>query len=274
MRQFKLINTQAQEFDLMRTDAFYRDPSGLGFDIAFETLRTGYDFIEADSYQEAKQISGAMIFKGYAEYQEFVDFISVEGGLILAYKPLDKWYYINCKVASLSKTEITGLWRLNCPITFLCFGTWYEQTTVTPSGTVYEGGKIYDYTYDYNYAETSQIACDIENGNVETPLKIHIFGQCDTPYWALYQNSKKIADGRVNLLIQANQKLVVNAEPANMEIALYTTNDEFISSQYQNSDFTTERFIYAPAGNSRLVFSALSGDITATVEVNKRARTV
>ena len=65
MRKFKLINAEGQEFDLMRKDAFFFSPSGLGYEMQFDTTPAGYDFIELDSEMLQKTVSGSVVFAGY-----------------------------------------------------------------------------------------------------------------------------------------------------------------------------------------------------------------
>lgn len=130
MRKFKLINAEGQEFDLMRKDAFFFSPSGLGYEMQFDTTPAGYDFIELDSEMLQKTVSGSVVFAGYEQYEEFALFVSKEP-LQLAYQPLEEWRYINCKIARLTKGEKeSGSHRLISDVDFLCLSTWYESLKV------------------------------------------------------------------------------------------------------------------------------------------------
>ena len=77
VRQFKLINALGQEFDLMRKDAFFQTPSGLGFSVDFDVEPVGYDWIETDSQIDQKTVSGELVFTKYQGYQEFIRFCSL-----------------------------------------------------------------------------------------------------------------------------------------------------------------------------------------------------
>lgn len=125
MRQFRLINGNGETFDLMRKDAFFHAPGGLGFDRDVESMMAGYEFVELRDDLAQKVISGEMVFLGYEQYKEFVSFIGSRP-LRLEYKPLNQWHRIRVKVQRLGKTEISRVGRLICAIDFLAFSTWYN----------------------------------------------------------------------------------------------------------------------------------------------------
>ena len=74
MRQFKLINSTGAEFNLMRLDAFFNSPDGLGFsmDNSYANIGTVYEITEEKASQKA--VTGEMIFKGYKQYKEFIKY--------------------------------------------------------------------------------------------------------------------------------------------------------------------------------------------------------
>lgn len=125
MRQFRLINGNGETFDLMRKDAFFHAPGGLGFDRDIESMMAGYEFVELRDDLAQKVITGEMVFLGYEQYKEFVSFIGSRP-LRLEYKPLNQWHRIRVKVQRLGKTEISRVGRLICAIDFLAFSTWYN----------------------------------------------------------------------------------------------------------------------------------------------------
>lgn len=273
VRQFKLVNAVGAEWDLMRKDAYFNSPSGLGMAKTFTTARTGYEFLILQELLSQKSVSGEMVFRQYSTYEEFVSFIT-QTPLMLHYMPITKWYRIRCDVQSLSKTEKSGP-NLICPITFLCFGTWHEGVVVTQAEGPEVGQKKYTYSYPYTYAETSAGSALIQNGDLESPCKLHIFGPVTNPSWALYKAGEKVMEGKVNATIPDGNKLVVDADPATMEIAEYTRNNVFVEDLYQDSDFSTARFVYAPPGTSTITFTHEgTADINAYVEVEKLAYTV
>ena len=77
-----------------------------------------------------------------------------------------------------------------------------------------------------------------------------------------------ISSGAVATEIKEGQKLVVRSEADRLEIAIYTTENEWVEDVYQQSDFSTARFIYAPPGDSTLKFSHEgSQELNVSVEV-------
>lgn len=270
MREFKIIKSTGAEFDLMRRDAFFHAPEGLGFEETTEAYRISDSYILADAFLSQKSPAGEMVFKGYPQYKEFVDFIS-DGDLTLAYKPLDTWYYLKCRVQSMDKTEIGAGNVLVCPIVFIGFGTWYEALTVI-SGVIGGGNsKRYPYPYGYKYGAGNVLVASINNGAITSPCRINIEGYVENPKWILYQGNTKICEGVVNVTVPSNQKLVIDSNPDSMEIAVYTMSNEFVSDAYQDSDFTTQRFIYLPAGECNISFVGIAN---ANVEVKKLAYSV
>ena len=86
MREFRLFNADGQEFDLMRKDAFFHAPSGLGFALDYTSIAAGYDFITAgEEEMQQKTVSGSMVFAGYRQYQEFVRFC------VRSVWPISRW---------------------------------------------------------------------------------------------------------------------------------------------------------------------------------------
>ena len=166
VRQFKLINANGDELDLMARMHFFHSPSGLGYGYEYATQAAGYDFLTTDSLLSQKTVSGEMVFLGQKPYQDYQNFVSfcAKTPLKLAYMPDNTWYYLNVQVQTLQKTEITT--GLICPVDFLAFGTWYKQSVVSQSEMDASAGKVYNYTYNYTYAETAVGTAVIVNSGV------------------------------------------------------------------------------------------------------------
>lgn len=276
VRQFKLINSLGEEFDLMRKDAFLYMPSGLGMAMNYTSEAVGYDFIETSVEMAQKIIAASMNFEGYQQYQEFVRFCA-KSPLKLAYMPLKKWYYIDCQLSRIDKSELEqGSQRLIPAVDFLCFSTWYESVTVTKTQINPQTGKRYNYQYPYIYAETAVGNADINiTGDLPSYCRLNIMGPVENPSWVLLQSGKVLLRGRVLASIPDGHKLVVDSAPAQLEIAEYTTNNEFVQNLYQASDFSTARFITLPVGKSVLTFSHDGiSVIDALLEVEQLAATV
>lgn len=273
MRKFKLKNGVGAEWDLMDKTAYFNAPGGLGFGKTYSTIQAGSAWLVSDEFLNQYAVTGEMIFFDYSRYQAFISFVT-KGPLYLMYSPLDTWYKIKCEVQSADKSELKSGY-LAVPITFLCFGTWHEAVKVTQSQAPDQGIKRYSYTYPYYYAETATGTAKIRNGDLASPCKLQIFGPVVNPAWALIKAGTRVAVGKVTAKIPDGHKLVVDADPATMEIAEYALDGTYIQNLYQSSDFSTGRFIYAPPGESTLTFSHDgTSDITAYVEVEKLAYSV
>lgn len=270
MRQFKLLNANGQEFDLMRKDAYFNAPEGLGWGLDAEVMAVGDTYVVTGRKPERPSPSGEMVFEGYAQYNEFLTFAQA-GGLMLAYKPLDTWRYLDVDL-SIDKGEIQDVpRRLICAVAFSGSSQWYEQLRAYQAQTTEGDGKVYSYTYPYRYRSEIEGAVNISNGPLSSYPELTIFGPVQTPKWALYQYGVRLATGAVNITVPAGNKLVVDMHPATMEIAEYTDAGKFVANRYQNSDFSTERIFELPAGDSRIVFTQEGiGAVKAFVEVRKR----
>ena len=165
MRKFKLINANGQEFDLMRKDAFFNEPDGLGWGLEAETMAVGDTYIVTDRTPEKPSPAGDMVFLGYEQYREFLLFVQV-GGLVLAYKPLDVWQYLDVDL-TVGKSEIEPETnRLICPVSFAGSSQWYEQLKVYQSQSGGGTGKVYSYTYPYTYKNAIEAINKIKSANI------------------------------------------------------------------------------------------------------------
>lgn len=140
--------------------------------------------------------------------------------------------------------------------------------------------------YAYNYGGTSLGFADNQYDSVDS-WKSYLAAQkaAGTPVQVAYQLAApevyatdpvdiqkaaglSISSGAVTTEIKEGQKLVVRSEADRLEIAIYTTENEWVEDVYQQSDFSTARFIYAPAGDSTLKFSHEgSQELNVSVEV-------
>lgn len=276
VRQFKLINSKGSTFDLMRKDAFFYTPDGLGFRINAQFFQIGnaYKLIDTESAQKAP--SGVMVFASYAVYREFADFVNFSP-LKLLYKPMNEWVYLDCIVSNLSKAEIDHIDnRLKCNIDFTATSKWYIPRTAQRSGVEVSNAKKYTYLYDYSYADSITGLINIINKSSEpSPTILNIMGEITNPTWTLTVNNQTVQQGSVTATISSGNKLVVNSKDNALEIAEYTTSNVFVRNLYQSSDFTKDNFIYAPVGQSTLrVAGSVSDAIDAWIEIEEIHETV
>lgn len=254
IRQFKMKNAYGTEYDLMSQNSFLHVPEGLGWGTESTVERIGESYIVTDSQEVQPAPAGEIVFSDYKEYQNFLDFAQV-GGLILCYKPLDKWLHLKCEIY-IEKAEIQReTKKLICPVEFLGLSYWYEeleyQTPTHTGGT----GKTYPYKYPYTYGSSGNSVFNLKL-SLPSYFKLEIMGECKNPEWRCIQNDKIVAKGIINAHISSTHKMVVNTDPAHMEIAEYTKNNEFVQSLYGMSDFTTQRIFTLPKGECTFIVLA------------------
>ena len=232
MRQFMMKNADGQTFDLMRKDAFLSEPAGLGFGQDVELTQAGTGWVLTKSSYTRPEPSGQMVFAGYDQYEEFLQFLGA-GGTELWYKPLSVWLCLPCAV------------------------------------TLEAYGFVYLRRYPYSYGQGSPGLIRIRNGNRESPFRLNLFGPAKNPAWTLRQYGTVLGTGRILTELQDGRKLVVDSDPSKMEITEYTTDNEFVASRYDCSDFATERILLLPPGECTLYLRDDNGVITGTAEVAK-----
>lgn len=269
MREIKLVNNEGEEFDLTRPDACLQDISGIGMEIEFETVRIGQCDVVVDEQPQYNPVSGMIPFMDMEPYTEFLQFIA-KRPITLAYKPKNAWYFTSVRVSVVEKEEITPVDEYaETDVDFYRLGPWYSTLRAEPYGGDTQRPKRYDYMYPYCYVDSTAPGILIGNpGKQQSPCTIEIFGPAVNPKWALMQKGTEIASGAVTTEIKEGQKLVVRSEADRLEIAIYTTENEWVEDAYQQSDFSTARFIYAPPGESTLKFSHEgSQEMNVSVEV-------
>ena len=275
-RKFLLLNEVGKEYDLTNPAHFFANPDGLGFEREFSVMQVGDSFVSVENKLRQQKVTGEMIFSDYVEYAEFSQFIAGRM-LTLAYQPagIGVWYYRSCKVNSLKKTEIShSTGRLHCNVDFICFSQWYES--VIAERTIYEVSEnsVFPLTFPFVFADKNINEIILSNTNSsEAPCRIEILGHCSNPRWTLLQNGMELLNGKVSVSLDEGESLIIDANVETMRIAKVTDGVE--SDAYQYSDFTTNRFVYAPAGLSLLRFYHDSDNaLDISVEVRRIADTV
>lgn len=265
MREFKLYNSLGTEWNLNTTSSFLQDPAGLGQEHDTKYEQVGTAFVETQDDLKQKKIKGKLKLSGYDLYLQFVKFIQYTP-LTLEYTAAET-FFIQAEVTKLEKSELeTG--GLICPIEITGTDTWYKRIVV--ENEVTEQGKQYPYTYTYKYYDQASGQVVIESDSIlESPVKIMIKGPCTNPQWVLYQNGVQKSSGKVFIEIAEGQKLIVDTTKVPYSIALTDTNNNFIEDEYQNSDFSTKRFIKLGAGENKLNFSQAGNE---PIKINVEGR--
>lgn len=265
MRLFKLINSQGETFDLMRKDAFFSNPGGLGLDREINTVQVGGEYAPLESKAKQKVITGTMAFNSYKTYSEFVSFIK-KSPLRLGYNPLSAWRFVDCDVQTLTKGEMEhDHKRIYCDINFICYSKWYITkygSTTIRTIEEYEDRKEYQYKYPYSYRSSYSGQIELTVLEDDAPLKITINGPCSNPAYTVRKASEIVGKGQFFVELTDKEKLVVDANPRTMEASVYSKQGDFLRDVYGASNFETERFLYLPRGKNNITISR-----TGTVNV-------
>lgn len=279
VRNFKLKNATGAERDLTRPGYLLWQPQGLGWGVDVEVMTVGNTFVVTDEQEKRPNPSGTMVFKGYAEYTDFLEFVQV-GGLSLGYRPLstDNWRWLDC-VLQIDKSEIDHTnQRLLCPVTFNATSHWYEiMQALTPQGEIDDNAMIYldneyhGYAYPYDYEDSNAGGIAINNGVLPSYFRLTFIGPVTNPVYTLYVNQKPVHRGRIVCNVLADHRLVIDTRPGHAEINDYNADGTLYIGRYGNSDFTTERFFQIPGGVSAMMVTAeSSGQPNVVLEVFRR----
>lgn len=278
-REFKLINSLGQEFDLLRKDAIFISPSGLGVNTALTTARAGSFYVATDSYTEQAIVTGTIAFKGYEPYKEYVEFIRYTP-IVMCYKPLDTWYKRDVVNTQISKGEIDkdGI-RLYSDVDFVCSAGWYinKNSTATIIDVETENPKVYPYLYDYIYHGTASGTTQLSISEDGTPVKITFFGPVTNPEYVVYNAGERVGSGRFNCTIAEDEALVVDSNPLTIQASIIDKiSGEIKRNAYRFGDLATERFVYLPKGINTFAIGCYgtTEGFSALVEVKDYAYTV
>ena len=125
------------------------------------------------------------------------------------------------------------------------------EVTVTYRTDARTEYKVYPYQYSYTYGDTAQNVFDI-SCDLPSYFKLTIFGEATNPTYRVVVNGSVVKSGKINATIGSSQKLVINTDPKNTEIALYTLSNTRINNLYGYSDFATERIFALPQGECQV----------------------
>lgn len=266
IRQITLKNKNGIILNLNDTDHFFEQLSGFGFERKIDTESVGINFIEVENYIKQPKIKGNMKFSSYAFYNSFIRF-SQFTPLIMSYTMpgIDETYYINIKAESIGKTEKEND-LLVCPVEFLGYGHFYREVSAQneTGGT----GKVYPYTYPYTYSDNSSGTVTIESDTtLESPVKITFFGECENPSWTHYADGVVVGNGKVNCTVGAGERLIIDTTSVPYSIKKFDSTLTEIDDCYQDSDFSTNRFVLLQLGENKIGFTHEgTGDLSVLVE--------
>lgn len=254
MRQFTLYNALGNSYNLNDLDFFLENPEGLGFERSTEYRAIGSYYSPYREGLRQKNIRGTIGFKepdAYKKYHNFCLFLE-ESPLRLDYTPQDDTFSIDVHVHVVEKTELE-LRGLNCQITIKPLGQFYKTITIEGESGESSGGKTYEYTYPYTYADSAPGSVLIESDTKEaSACKLVIFGPLQNPSWTHYLNGSVESSGAISARIDEGHKLVIDTTRVPYAIEEQDASGNLVANRYGQSDFSTKRFIHIGRGANRI----------------------
>lgn len=266
MRIFKLKNAAGYEYNLTDKEHFMYDPSDLGFAYNTNYQQVGPQFVQMSELLKQPRPAGVMKFNDYEGYNSFIKFIQ-KRPLVLIYIPDNKEFRLNCKVASLEKTEKKAGGWLHCKIKFEGIGTWYRYSVLKKNTSTYKE-KTYNYSFPFQYTDSTINSMEITTeSTIKSPMIITFIGPCKNPSWVHYLNGIRIASGKVFVELRSGEKMKVSSVMPYSIVKTDSTGNE-LEDLYGASDFSTQRFLWLEQGGNLITIAHEGiGDLNAVVEV-------
>ena len=257
MRLFRLTNADGAKYDLQnKSNVMFFDPEGLGYDEDTSYQKIGSQFAVIEDVLKQHQISGTLVFNGTDCNTKFYNFVRFarKAPLILEYTA-DEKFFIKCRMSKISKTENINNKKLICPVVFTALGIFYRESYQINDATI-SGGKVYDYTYPYQYSSTLAQTVEITSDSInDSPCKITIYGEAINPRWNHYVDGKLVATGSMDGTVQENHKLIIDSTSIPYQIKEFDLANRLIADRYPFCDYSTERFCFLQYGKNRFTIS-------------------
>ena len=258
MRTFKLIDNDGNTYDITaKNDLFFYGIDGLGYtqDSKFQRIEDRYALLE--KYTAQGNIKGSIRFwqpGAEKKYFDFAQFCQNEP-IKMVYNPGHGEYVRNGIITKISRTDGTGA-ELTIEIEFKAQTPWYKTISQYNDGGIV-GGKVYDYTYDYNYSSSVVNTVSIDSDSYQSsPIKLIIYGPATNPSWRHYLNNVLQSSGKINGTVLPNHKLIIDTTSIPYSIKQFDMLGNEISDMYQQSDFSTERFVRFGKGRNTVSVQA------------------
>lgn len=258
MRTFTLIDKDGNRYNITaKNDLFFYGVDGLGFAQAskFQRIEDRYALLE--NYTSQGKIKGTLKFwqpDAERKYFEFAQFCQNEP-IRMLYNPGHGEYYRNGIITKVDRADGVGN-TLSISIEFTAQTPWYKIVSQYNDGGI-SGGKVYNYTYDYEYSSAVVNTVSIDSDSYQSsPIKLVIFGPATNPSWRHYLNNVLQSSGRISGVVLPNHKLVIDTTTIPYSIKQFDMLGNEISDMYQQSDFSTERFVRFGKGRNTVSVQA------------------
>jgi hypothetical protein len=180
----------------------------------------------------------------------------------------------NGLITAISKSDGKGN-SLEIEIEFTALTPWYKIISQHNDGSAI-GGKVYDYQYDYQYTVAVQNSVTVDSDSYQSsPVKLIIYGPAANPSWRYYLNGNLQTSGKVNGTVLDNHILIIDTTTIPYSIKQFDLQGNLVSDMYQQSDFSTGRFVRFSKGRNTITVQAENTNkITVGVEAQIEYATV
>lgn len=279
IRFFALENEYGNRYELDSPErGFLTDPQGLGYELNTSYASIGSSFIRNFKKDKQQTITGNLVLIGaaaYQNYQVFVNFVNASQNLKLIYITNAGKYIRDVDLVSVGKTEITQSRVLECPVKFVCKSLFYSNHVNRFKIERVEGEVRWDFRWDVRFNDYGSRTLNINNnGHVEAPFELELFGYCEKPKVIVSQNGETMATVIFPITLQIDEKIIYSSLDGDLYCYKVDKqgNKENITSKL---DIHNTNFFKLPVGDCMVDFTSDTGAANKTVlTVYKFFRTV
>ncbi len=277
MRTFRLYDNDGNRYNLTSRDhLFFYAIDGLGFEQSAEFQRIEDRFALLESHIEQATIEGTIKFwqpEAELQYFNFAQFCQNQP-IMMDYNNNYGTYSRRGIITKIERGDGDGN-ELLIKIQFKAQTPWYKEIIEYNPGTE-SGGKVYNYSYDYTYLKGGKNTITIDSDSYQSsPVKLVVIGPAINPSWRHYLNGELVTEGKINGIIGPDNRLIVDTTTIPYRIIQVDALGQLVSDLYQQSDFSTYRFVRFGHGRNTVTFSAdESNDLNVGVEAQIEYATI
>lgn len=258
MRTFRLYDNDGNRYNVTSKDyLFFYKIDGLGFTQEAEFQRIEDRYALLNNYIAQNKITGIIRFwqpQAELQYFNFAQFCQNQP-IMMDYNNNYGTYSRRGLITKIERSDGNGN-PLEIKIEFTAETPWFKTVSEYNEGTIV-GGKVYDYTYDYTYSDSVVNTVSIDSDSYQSsPVRLVIFGEAVNPTWRHYLNNVLVSTGKINGTVLANHRLIIDTTTIPYGIKQVDALGNLISDMYQQSDFSTSRFVRFGHGKNTVTFGA------------------
>lgn len=263
MRTFRLYDNDGNRYNLTSRDhLFFYAIDGLGFKQSAEFQRIEDRFALLESHIEQATIEGTIKFwqpEAELQYFNFAQFCQNQP-IMMDYNNNYGTYSRRGIITKIERGDGDGN-ELLIKIQFKAQTPWFKEIIEYNPGTE-SGGKVYNYSYDYTYLKGGKNTITIDSDSYQSsPVKLVVIGPAINPSWRHYLNGELVTKGKINGIIGPDNRLIVDTTTIPYRIIQVDALGQLVSDLYQQSDFSTYRFVRFGHGRNTVTFSADESNI-------------